>query len=80
MVRDIAPLDRPYLLSPAQLRRSLHVDAPELAMARVWHDLRGYSVRVLLLLHAYSQRAACNARVCPKVLRVDQRSVYVWYY
>ena len=66
MVRDIAPASRPFLLSPAQLRRSLHVDAPELAMARVWRKLEsGQPLRLGLIGSSVGMSGGCQAEHQP---------------
>ena len=63
---DVSPVGRPFLLSDAQLRRSLAVDASERAMARVLSKLEsGAPIRIGVLGSSVAMSGGCQAEYQP---------------
>ena len=67
-VRDISPVGRPFLLSEAQLRRSLQLNASDAAMARVWAKLEsGAPLRIGVLGSSVGMSGGCQAEHQPQL-------------
>ena len=63
---DVSPVGRPFLLSDAQLRRSVAVDASERAMARVLSKLEsGAPIRIGVLGSSVAMSGGCQAEYQP---------------
>ena len=73
-----SPVGRPYLLSKAQLRSSLQVDASELAMQRVWRRLQsGKPLRIGVLGSSVAMSGGCQAEYQPHLRCVQFDGVQV---
>ena len=63
---DVSPVGRPFLLSDAQLSRSLAVDSSEQAMARLWSRLEsGAPIRIGVLGSSVGMSGGCQAEYQP---------------